>query len=150
MLTVEKAGKKNIFSGRILEIEGLSAGATIIPIQPVQAAMNSQPPRRSGGKEGARVCHVKLVSPRLKSNIALRSTGTSLALEGMDPIVQALAGSQFIVDCTVEGLLHSPEKISTWARVNYRGKESEPVSSASSSSTSLLSIPSESSDCAKG
>ncbi|UQN35122.1 peptidase M29 [Alcaligenes aquatilis] len=59
---------------------------------------------------GARVCHVKLVSPRLKSNIALRSTGTSLALEGMDPIVQALAGSQFIVDCTVEGLLHSPER----------------------------------------
>ena len=65
---------------------------------------------------GARVCHVKLVSPRLKSNIALRSTGTSLALEGMDPIVQALAGSQFIVDCTVEGLLHSPERAALLAK----------------------------------
>ena len=30
---------------------------------------------------------------------------------------------------------HPTEKISTWARVNYRGKESEPVTSASSSTT---------------
>lgn len=43
-----KKGKRRFLK----ELLGLSAGATIIPIQPVQAAMNSQPSRRSGGKMG--------------------------------------------------------------------------------------------------
>lgn len=59
---------------------------------------------------GAKVFHVRLVSPRLKEAVPLRSTGTSLAIEGLDPVVQALSRSQFIVDCTVEGLLHSVER----------------------------------------
>lgn len=59
---------------------------------------------------GAKVFHVRLVSPRLKESVPLRSTGTSLAIEGLEQVITALANSQFIVDCTVEGLLHSLER----------------------------------------
>jgi len=59
---------------------------------------------------GAKVFHLRLVTPRLKETVPLRSTGTSLAIEGLEPVVQALSHSQFIVDCTVEGLLHSVER----------------------------------------
>ncbi len=59
---------------------------------------------------GAKVFHVRLVTPRLQELVPLRSTGTSLAIDGLDPVIQALSSSQFIVDCTVEGLLHSVER----------------------------------------
>lgn len=59
---------------------------------------------------GAKVFHVRLVTPRLKEAVPVRSTGTSLAIEGLEPVIQALSSSQFIVDCTVEGLLHSVER----------------------------------------
>jgi 2,5-dihydroxypyridine 5,6-dioxygenase len=38
-----------------------------------------------------------------------RSTGASNALQQMVPVVQALAGSTLVLDCTVEGLMHAPE-----------------------------------------
>ena len=65
---------------------------------------------------GAKVFHVRLVSPRQKEAVPLRSTGTSLAIEGLEPVIQALSASQFIVDCTVEGLLHSVERAALLAK----------------------------------
>ncbi len=65
---------------------------------------------------GAKVFHVRLVTPRLTETVPLRSTGTSLAIEGLDPVIQALSSSQFIVDCTVEGLLHSVERSALLAK----------------------------------
>jgi 2,5-dihydroxypyridine 5,6-dioxygenase len=40
---------------------------------------------------------------------AVRSTGASNALQQSAPVLAALAGSTLVVDCTVEGLMHSPE-----------------------------------------
>ncbi len=65
---------------------------------------------------GAKVFHVRLVTPRLKEAVPVRSTGTSLAIEGLEPVIQALSSSQFIVDCTVEGLLHSVERAALVAK----------------------------------
>lgn len=59
---------------------------------------------------GARVFHVRLPTPRLKSAIPLRSTGASLAIGGLRQVVQTLADCDLVVDCTVEGLLHAPER----------------------------------------
>jgi 2,5-dihydroxypyridine 5,6-dioxygenase len=39
----------------------------------------------------------------------VRSTGASNALQGLAPVVQSLAQSTLVVDCTVEGLMHAPE-----------------------------------------
>ena len=57
---------------------------------------------------GARVFHVRLPSPPV-SGVPVRSTGTSLAVGGLEPVIAALAGTGMVVDCTVEGMLHAPE-----------------------------------------
>jgi 2,5-dihydroxypyridine 5,6-dioxygenase len=38
-----------------------------------------------------------------------RSTGASLVIRQLAPVVSALAASTLVVDCTVEGLMHAPE-----------------------------------------
>lgn len=58
---------------------------------------------------GASVVEINLTTPALHSNVPVRSTGASDAIQGLKPVVQALAYAHFIVDCTVEGLLHAPE-----------------------------------------
>jgi 2,5-dihydroxypyridine 5,6-dioxygenase len=57
---------------------------------------------------GAKAFHVQLVSPPV-TGAPLRSTGTSLAVGGLEPVIAALAGTAMVVDCTVEGMLHAPE-----------------------------------------
>jgi 2,5-dihydroxypyridine 5,6-dioxygenase len=58
---------------------------------------------------GASAFHIVLPSPELSSSIPVRSTGTSLAVGGIKPVIAALSGSAVVIDCTVEGLLHAPE-----------------------------------------
>lgn len=57
---------------------------------------------------GARIFHVRLPSPPV-SGVPIRSTGTTLSVGGLEPVVAALAGTGMVVDCTVEGMLHAPE-----------------------------------------
>jgi 2,5-dihydroxypyridine 5,6-dioxygenase len=57
----------------------------------------------------ARPFHITVCSPEVASPVPIRSTGTSLAIGGLEQVVQALASSGMVVDCTVEGLLHSRE-----------------------------------------
>lgn len=38
-----------------------------------------------------------------------RSTGASPAIQQLQPVIAALAGSQLVIDCTAEGLMHAPE-----------------------------------------
>jgi 2,5-dihydroxypyridine 5,6-dioxygenase len=45
----------------------------------------------------------------LSAPVPVRSTGASDAIGGLAPVVQALAGSGFVADLTVEGLLHAAE-----------------------------------------
>jgi 2,5-dihydroxypyridine 5,6-dioxygenase len=58
---------------------------------------------------GARWFHLVLPTPRQTAPVPVRSTGASDAIGGLGPVLQALAGSVFIADCTVEGLQHAPE-----------------------------------------
>jgi 2,5-dihydroxypyridine 5,6-dioxygenase len=58
---------------------------------------------------GARWFHLTLPTPRQTAPVPVRSTGASDAIAGLSPVVQALAGSVFVADCTVEGLQHAPE-----------------------------------------
>lgn len=61
-------------------------------------------------RRGARVYHVRVPSPPVPHAVPLRSTGASLALGSLRQVVDALAGAALIIDLTVEGLLHSPER----------------------------------------
>ncbi len=58
---------------------------------------------------GARPFHLVVPTPRNPYPVPVRSTGASEALQRLDPVVGALAASSFIVDLTLEGLLHAPE-----------------------------------------
>ena len=58
---------------------------------------------------GAKPFEVVMRTPASSTPVALRSTGTSLALNGQAGAVAALSSVSFVIDITVEGLLHSRE-----------------------------------------
>lgn len=77
-------------------------------------------------KLGARPFHVVVPTPRQQAPVPIRSTGASVALQGLGPALQALAASTFIADCTLEGLMHAaelPAILKGGARVLYISNE---------------------------
>jgi 2,5-dihydroxypyridine 5,6-dioxygenase len=58
---------------------------------------------------GACPYHLVLPGKPLAVPVPVRSTGASDAIGQLEPVVQALAASVFIADCTVEGLQHAVE-----------------------------------------
>jgi 2,5-dihydroxypyridine 5,6-dioxygenase len=58
---------------------------------------------------GAKVFHVRMPTPPQMDPLPVRSTGASQALQHHPAAIKALAASEFIIDCTIEGLLHAPE-----------------------------------------
>lgn len=58
---------------------------------------------------GVAFFHIRVPTPAPKAPAILRSTGTSLALTGQEKAVAALASADFIVDLTLEGLMHARE-----------------------------------------
>jgi 2,5-dihydroxypyridine 5,6-dioxygenase len=75
---------------------------------------------------GARVFHLVLPTPRNPHPVPIRSTGASVAIAGLVPVVTALSQAGFIVDCTLEGLMHAPETpaiLKAGARILYVSNE---------------------------
>jgi 2,5-dihydroxypyridine 5,6-dioxygenase len=58
---------------------------------------------------GARPFRLVVPTPALATRVPVRSTGASDALQRLAPAIAALKASPFIVDLTVEGLLHAVE-----------------------------------------
>jgi 2,5-dihydroxypyridine 5,6-dioxygenase len=58
---------------------------------------------------GARPFHIVVPTPRNRHPVPVRSTGASEAIGRLEPVVSALGRSGFVVDCTLEGLMHAPE-----------------------------------------
>ena len=58
---------------------------------------------------GARPFHIVLPTPRNRHPVPVRSTGASEAIGGLAPVIGALGAAGFVVDCTIEGLMHAPE-----------------------------------------
>ena len=58
---------------------------------------------------GARPFHLVVPTPRNRHPVPVRSTGASEAIGGLAPVVSALGQAGFVVDCTLEGLMHAPE-----------------------------------------
>ncbi len=58
---------------------------------------------------GGRVFDVVVPTPPSAHSVPIRSTGASQAIAGQVAVIAALAASDLVIDCTVEGLLHSPE-----------------------------------------
>ena len=58
---------------------------------------------------GAKPIQFNVPTPKLKDVIPVRSTGSCYSFEGYDAILPALSSCDLIIDCTVEGMLHSKE-----------------------------------------
>jgi 2,5-dihydroxypyridine 5,6-dioxygenase len=58
---------------------------------------------------GARPFHIVMPTPRNPHPVPVRSTGASEAIGKLAPVVTALRQAGFVVDCTIEGLMHAPE-----------------------------------------
>lgn len=58
---------------------------------------------------GAQVAVVEATTPVNPGPVPIRSTGASVAIAGHPATIAACAAASFVVDCTVEGLLHAPE-----------------------------------------
>src|SRR4030081_2882882 len=77
-------------------------------------------------KLGARPFHVVLPTARQSAPVPIRSTGASVALQGFDAAIGALAATSFVADLTVEGLMHAaelPRILEGGARVLYVSNE---------------------------
>jgi 2,5-dihydroxypyridine 5,6-dioxygenase len=61
------------------------------------------------GRFGCGVAQVVVPTPANPGPVAIRSTGASVAIAGHAPTIAALEAADFVVDCTVEGLLHAAE-----------------------------------------
>src|SRR6202045_1582132 len=69
---------------------------------------------------GARPFHVVVPTPRNRQIVPIRSTGASEAIQRLAPVVTALKQAGFVVDCTIEGLMHAvetPEILKAGARI---------------------------------
>src|SRR5881394_3289507 len=69
---------------------------------------------------GARPFHVVVPTPRNRQIVPIRSTGASEAIQRLAPVVAALQQAGFVVDCTIEGLMHAvetPEILKAGARI---------------------------------
>jgi 2,5-dihydroxypyridine 5,6-dioxygenase len=61
---------------------------------------------------GVRPFHIVLISPRNRHGVPVRSTGSSEAIGNLAPVIAALGQAGFVVDCTIEGLMHAAETAS--------------------------------------
>ncbi len=58
---------------------------------------------------GARAYHLVLPTPANPHPVPVRSTGASVAIGGLAPVVTALSTATLVVDLTLEGLMHASE-----------------------------------------
>src|SRR5258708_34717849 len=69
---------------------------------------------------GAKPFHIIVPTPRNRQIVPVRSTGASEAIQRLAPVVTALQQAGFVVDCTIEGLMHAvetPEILKAGARI---------------------------------
>jgi 2,5-dihydroxypyridine 5,6-dioxygenase len=89
-------------------------------------ALNVQLAELALHRLGARPFHVVMPTPRQQAPVPIRSTGASVALKGLGPVMQALSACVFVADCTLEGLMHAaelPAILKAGARVLYISNE---------------------------
>lgn len=77
-------------------------------------------------KLGARPFHVIVPTPPLEAPVSVRSTGSSHAMQMLEPVIQSLIAAKIVIDCTVEGIMHAPETpriLQSGARAVYISNE---------------------------
>lgn len=94
----------------VLEKCAVRKGDTAAILSETQSrALNVQLAQLALLRLGARPFHLIVPTPRNPHPVPVRSTGASAALGNLAPVVAALGQAGFVIDCTLEGLMHAPE-----------------------------------------
>ena len=116
----------DLFAGVFARCKVAPGDACAVLSESQSRALNVQLAELALDRLGARPFHVVVPTPRQQAPVPIRSTGASVALQGLGPALQALAASTFIADCTLEGLMHAaelPAILRGGARVLYISNE---------------------------
>ena len=88
----------------------LGKSETAIILSETQSrSINVQLAELALARMGVTLFHLKVPTPPMPAGPIVRSSGTCMALTGQDAAVTALSQSGFIVDLTLEGLMHARE-----------------------------------------
>lgn len=94
----------------IFECCAVKSGDTAAILSETQSrALNVQLAELALLRMGAKPFHIVVPTPRNRQVVPIRSTGASEAIQRLGPVVTALQQAGFVVDCTIEGLMHAPE-----------------------------------------
>ncbi len=89
---------------------GLHAGESVVLLSETQSrAAVVETARLAAQSSGAAVVEVVMATPASVHPVPIRSTGASQAIAANRSVIAALRAADLVLDCTVEGLLHSPE-----------------------------------------
>ena len=127
MLTERIEGKWIDCFARTFELCGVKPGELVaIMSETLSRQVNVHLSELALLRLGARPFHVVAPTPPQTAGVPIRSTGCSVAIGGHEAIVAALCASTFVVDCTVEGMMHStelPKILQAGGRVLYVSNE---------------------------
>lgn len=89
---------------------GIGKGSQVALLCETQSrAVNVETARLALAQLEAAYFIVELPTAPQTEVVPVRSTGASDAIQQLGPVINALSATEVIVDCTVEGTLHSPE-----------------------------------------
>ena len=95
---------------RTFELSNVKSGDTVAILSETQSRqLNVQLAELALLRIGARAFHVVMPTPPQVGKVPIRSTGASVAIGQLEPVVKALASASMVVDCSVEGMMHAPE-----------------------------------------
>lgn len=95
---------------RMFEQSGVKSGDEVVILSETQSRnLNVHLSELALAQLDARAVHVIVTTPPQSAPVPIRSTGSSAALRHQKPAMAALGFGGLVVDCTLEGLLHSPE-----------------------------------------
>jgi 2,5-dihydroxypyridine 5,6-dioxygenase len=95
---------------RVFELCKCEAGeAAVLLAESQSRPLNIELARLALARLGIEACQVLVPTPRQRAPVPVRSTGASQALHGQGAALAALKAARFVVDLTVEGLLHAPQ-----------------------------------------
>ncbi len=105
----------------IFERCGVKSGDTAAILSETQSrALNVHIAELALLRMGAKPFHIIVPTPRNRQIVPVRSTGASEAIQRLAPVISALQQAGFVVDCTIEGLMHAaetPEILKAGARI---------------------------------
>ncbi len=118
MLQERVEGKWIASFRRVLALNGIGTGTTVALVSETQ----SRPilvhlAELALFDLGADFCMITMPTPPQTAPVPVKSTGTSMAIQQNRAAIAAMCQCEIVVDCTVEGMIHSPE----WPEVEAAG-----------------------------